>query len=166
MQPDDCSSCFTTAMNSQFLFNAVVVGVGWLIVHYLSKKRDLDKARRELIAKSVDSLIQAMTSLLGDARKYHSSARSLELEVQIKMSIQDIAESVSGLKSLIQDKGHVASCQLSVRKVRAAITGAHFEDEHSEPLDGNSGTMQTIADEVMRSKRALTNLKHSLYNES
>lgn len=144
----------------KFASNAAVVVVGWWIVHVLSARRDRDKSRRELVAKSCDALISDLSALMLHARSYHLGSRDVALENTIKMSIQDIAQSISSLRDVVSNQQLLAPCQAAVRGVRGAVTGSHFEDEHDGPRQENDSLLQQMAFEILRAKRALSNLKH------
>lgn len=150
-------------MEKQFAFNVVIIAIGWWIVHVLSARRDRDKARREMVAKSCDSLSSSLSDLMTEARRYHCADRDVNGEQQIKMHIQDIAQSVSGLRLICSDTTYLNPCRSSIRGVRVAVTGKHFEDEHDGALSANDSPLQSIAEEIMRAKRALADLKHSQF---
>ena len=144
----------------KWVTQALVVGVGWLVVHRLSAQRDRDKARREMVAKSADSLVDAVTSLLVEAREYHLSERDVGKELRIKMALQDTAMRASSLSEISQDESVLAPCRADIAALRRAITGAHFEDEYEGALAESESQFQEIADAVSRTKRSLLRLKH------
>ena len=119
----------------KFVAQAAVVGFGWWIVHRLSVARDMEKARREMVAKSADGLIESAGMLLAEARAYHLAPRSTTNELKIKMTIQDMAMRVGGLSAICADKATLAACRAAIAASRRAITSAHFEDEHDAPLE-------------------------------
>lgn len=139
---------------------AVVVGFGWFVVHRLSAARDLDKARRELVAKSADGLSDALNTLLADARAYHLETRSIPAELQIKMALQDVTMRTIGLSEVCSDAAALAQCRADLALIRRAVTGQHFEDEHFEPLPESDQQFQAIGDGVFRAKRSFLKLKH------
>ncbi len=153
----------TVSELGKFIGQAFVVVFGWVVVHRLSTSRDFDKARREMVAKSADSLIESSVALLTDARAYHLATRNIPTELKIKMSLQDLAMRTNGLSEICADKPTLASCRTAIAASRRAITGLHFEDEHEAPLDESSGQLDDIADCVLRTKQCLLNLKHSQF---
>jgi hypothetical protein len=146
----------------QFLANAVVVVAGWWVVHLLTARRDRQKARRELIADSTQDLIDALTQLMTSAYEYHTNERDTARENAIKMSIQDIAMSIQGLAGATTqtDVAALNDAATAVSRIRAAITGAHFEDEHTAALSREHRLLQSIAERISQGKRALSVLKH------
>jgi len=134
----------------QFALNAIVVIFGWWIVHLLSARRDRDKARREMVAKSSDVLNAALNEIVREARKYHCAPRSSAAEQQLKMLIQDVAQSLSGLRLICADKTYLSRSQSAVRGVRISVTGKHFEDEHDGALAADDQVLEIIAQEVTR----------------
>lgn len=139
---------------------AAVVVVGWVVVHRLSAGRDRDKARREMVVKSADQLIDALGDLLSIAHDYHLKVRDPATELRIKMSIQDMAIRAQGISDILNDEQLLAPCRADIALVRRAATGEHFEDEHEHPLGEGAMQVQAIADAVLRAKRAFLRLKH------
>ena len=144
----------------KWLGQAAVVGIGWAVVHHLSARRDLDKARREMTAKSADGLADALSSILTEARSYHLNGRDQKLELALKMALQDVAMRVQALSDICPEKAALARCRAAVAALRRATTGQHFEDEHLGPLPENAQQLEEIADAVLRAKRDLLGLKH------
>lgn len=140
-----------------------VLGVGWFVVHKLSVQRDRDKARRELVVKSVDGLGEAIDGLVQDAVGYHLSARDASLERKIKMTLQDLAMRAVALSDSCGSEAALAQCRSDIAALRRAITGQHFEDEHEGPVPDSSPQLQTIAECIMRAKRDLLRLKHQQF---
>ena len=147
----------------RFLGQAATIIVGWVVVHRLSTSRDIDKSRRELVAKSADSLSDVAGHLLLDARAYHLSSRSSNKEVQIKLALQDASIRVGGLIGVCTASNELAACRCAITSLKQAITSKHFEDEHNYPLDENDLQIQEIAAEVLRTKHAFLRLKHSQF---
>lgn len=145
----------------RFLGQAVTIISGWIVVHKLSSARDRDKARREMVVKTADSLSEAVDKLLLNARTYHMALRDVNLEVQIKMALQDASIRSGALISICNASSELAACRCGITSLKQAITSKHFEDEHTELLDANHQQLQDIAAEVLRSKQALLRLKHA-----
>src|SRR5580698_9380143 len=99
----------------QFASNAAVVIIGWGIVHLLSARRDTQKARKDLVAGTSDALVAQITELFGSAREYHTKPRDIAVENHLKMTIQDIAQSMTGLKSMIEDRVSLGYCNSLAR---------------------------------------------------
>ena len=144
----------------KFLGQAVIVVVGWWVVHQLSSARDRDKSRRELVAKSADALADALGPLLIEAREYHLTARDVARELQLKMALQDLSMRASGLSEVCSDESFLAPCRGDIGGLRRAITGVHFEDEHLEPSGATDSQLQVVAEAVLRARRSLLRLKH------
>lgn len=144
----------------KWLGQALVVVIGWVVVHKLSATRERDKSRREMVVRSADHLIDALSAHLFDAHKYHLSERSVEEELKIKMTLQDMAMRASGLSEIVRDELLLAPCRTEIAGVRRSVTGRHFEDEHEGPLPESSEQVQAVAESVLRAKRALLRLKH------
>lgn len=142
------------------VLQAASIAVGWYVVHRLSAARDLDKARREIVADSVDGLASELNQLLLDARAYHIAARNVETEIKIKMTLQGVNLQVQGLADLRCDVAAVGKIRASVRRLKQAITGGHFEDEHTEPLPANAQQLELIAAEVIAARQSMLFLKH------
>lgn len=139
---------------------ALVVGLGWLVVHKLSSARDRDKARREMVAKSVDGLAETLNALFLEVRTYHLNARDVACELKIKMTLQDMAMRAIALSDICSEQPSLAQCRADIASLRRAITGKHFEDEHTGQLTETDPQFQLTVDATLRTKRSLLTLKH------
>ena len=143
-----------------FSFQALVIIVGWAVVHYLSGRRDFDKARRELVAASADALSEQADIILTDAHEYHLNPRSKRLEIKLKMALQNLAMQSANLSNICPDKPTLASCRRSIGVTRRAITARHFEDEHNGELTEGDLIVESIADAGLRLKQCLLQIKY------
>lgn len=143
-----------------WLGQAIVIGLGWVVVHRLSVSRDRDKSRREMVASSADGLAESLSSLLAEAKGYHMKERNVGSELRIKMTLQDSTMRASSLSDICLDGTVLAQCRGDIAALRRAITGRHFEDEHTEILVETDNQLQSIADAALRAKRSLFKLKH------
>lgn len=139
-----------------------LVIVGWIVANNLAKNRERDKARRDMIAKSADSLCDLIDKIFETATEYHSSSRDKKLETKLKISLQDLTERVSSLSQITQDCDEPQGCIESVVEFRQAISRSHFEDEHLGPLDSNV-VYENIASTALALKRSLVALKHAQF---
>jgi hypothetical protein len=149
-----------------FLGQAVVVIVGWWIVHLLSEKRDWEKARREMTAKSADAMIDMTTTLHADSRAYHLADRNDSLEVRIIGSLQDFGARTNALGEICSDASSLALCATEIIRLRQAITLEHFADEHTAALHSGDKQLEAIAEAIVRVKRAFLRLKHRQFKKS
>lgn len=143
---------------------ALVVGAGWYVVHRLTVNRDIDKARRETVVKSTDSLSEDIGKLLLEARTYHSNARDISAELRLKMALQDVAIKVNGLSDIFLEAPLLAQARSQILALRKATTGNHFEDEHLQPLDNASPQFQLMAEAALELKRSLLKIKNRQFN--
>lgn len=146
-----------------WLGQAVVVGVGWYVVHRLSVARDRDKARREMVAKAADAIVENLTDLIAEARDYHLKPRDVTAELKIKIDLQDAAMRIAGFHDVCADKAPVSRCTSAIGYLRRSITAHHFEDEHSDPLPLSDSQLQEMAEAVLRAKQELLKLKHAQF---
>lgn len=147
----------------KFVSNAAVILAGWWVVHLLSRNRDIQKSRKELVAKSTEHLEGLIEGVLRKAQEYHRNGRNVLLEREIKMSLQDIAQRLSALDRILEDKNAKGDCLNCMRRLRQSITGAHFEDDHMDPLAPENEQFQEILDAVVRFKRGLVYLRFNQY---
>lgn len=146
-----------------FVAQAIVVVVGWIVVDKLSTRRELEKARREILTRSADELAFAVDRLMLDSRAYHLSARNEHAEVGLKMALQDLALRTIALSDLCSDVAQLSACRSGAASFRRAITGTHFEDEHTEALQLHSEQLELIASEASRARQGYVKLKHRQY---
>lgn len=143
-----------------WLGQAVVVGIGWYVVDRLSARRDSEKARREAIVDSVDAIALSATEILTNAREYHSKDRVIALETRIKMDLQDLSMKLGSLTDIYKDASSIAHCRSQILALRKAITGRHFEDEHTSPLADGDIQHEEIAAAMLDLKRGLLKIRH------
>jgi hypothetical protein len=146
-----------------FLANSVVIGIGWTVVHHLSRQRDLDKSRRELIVRCAEGIHAAASQLLLKAIQYHASSRDPAVEREIVTAMQDIAQRLAAVSNIVADKDTQSRCMKRMIEVRKSITGVHFEDEHSGALSAADPEFQRMAQGVADFKRSLLDLQYSQY---
>lgn len=148
-----------------FLGQAVVIIVGWWVVHNLSARRDRDKARRDLVVEAADRLSDSADELLNQAVTYHTaSERDLAAERRIKMGLQDLVLQLNEIEGVCGGLHLVSACRSSVGAARRAITGKHFEDEHMSGLSESEDQLQLIASTVLDLKRHLARLKYGQFS--
>lgn len=141
---------------------AILVILGWIVVNKLAVKREMDKSRREMISTSADGLCDSIDKLVEDSYAYHSAERDQKLEVQIKIALSDIPQRAASLNQLTQDTEKLTNCLKAFVKLRQAISGKHFEDEHSGAIH-NGPIHEEIAESMLGMKRCLVDLKHSQF---
>ena len=132
-------------------------------MHKLTVTRDKDKARREMIVKAVDSLLEDTNKIVSMAWKYHLDARDKRLENEVKMMLQDLSSKASMLSDISQNNSELAACRSAIIAMKKSITATHFEDEHIERLEEESPQIQSIASESLRVKQCFIKLKHKQF---
>lgn len=142
-------------------FGAIISG--WIVVHKLSVARDVDKARREMIGKAADALVDDFGKLFTAAKDYHMKERDIESEDSIKMTLQDISGRINILQRVASNSSDLTICSQSFVELRKAITGDHFEDEHSGPIPATSNQLKIVVDQILRAKRSFQELKHKQF---
>lgn len=148
----------------KFFGQVVVVIVGWFVVNQLAVKREQDKARRELVGKSIDDLCKSGLDVLEKARTYHTTNRDLGLEFKIKYELQDFSMHICHLQKVVNDKKVIADCLEKVVKLRQSITRHHFEDEHNGPLSPTSPYLDDLAVAHLAIKDCLVTIKYSHFS--
>lgn len=141
----------------------ILIIIGWVVVHKLTATRDKDKARREMIVKAVDSLLEDTNKLVSKAWEYHLDERKKRLENEVKMMLQDLSSKTSMLSDISQNNSELAACRSAIIAMKKSITAMHFEDEHIERLDEESPQIQSIASESLRVKQCFIKLKHKQF---
>lgn len=144
-----------------FVAQAVVVGFGWVVVHWLSERRDKNKARFEAIAAACDGLMDDTNGLLTGSREYHLRERGESAEVSIKMTIQDMTAVTLSLSSICSDRAGLAQCRSQIALARRKITGQHFEDEHVSALAVSDSQLEDIALAILQLKQSILRVKYN-----
>lgn len=142
---------------------AVVVGIGWYVVHMLTMQREREKALRDAVLASVDGIADAVTELLACAQQYHRQERDIADEVRIKMDLQDLSIRLNSLSDIYLETSPLAQSRSKVTGLRKAITGQHFEDEHNGPLVSSDQQYETIAAAALDLKRGLLKIRNSQF---
>jgi hypothetical protein len=158
------------AEECRLLFDAIRIAVpslfvilGWGVVHRLSIGRDHDKARREMLVKSVDSMIDDVDQLFKNALEYHREERDIQKELSIKICFQDLTSRTGALSVLCDSSSDLDACGNSLNKFKQAITRTHFEAEHERPMSDTDTQINNIADTMLGVKRAYMRVKHKQY---
>ena len=159
----DNQTCSFWVEFTKLALPSFLVIVGWIAVNKLTVKREVDKSRRDMIAESADELCAAVDKLFEFANDYHSSERDNKLEIKIKITLNDLSQRVSSLVQITTDIKTVTNCLMFVVKLRQAVSGKHFEDEHLGPIS-NSNIHEEIADASLAMKRCLFELKYSQFS--
>lgn len=144
---------------AQILVQTASIVVGWIVVHKLSTARELDKARREMLAKATDSLSSDVTNILGSALKYHTTPRNTEVEQSLKMTLQDISGRVGLLSEVSNNVAEIRQCRAAIVSLKKSVTGSHFEDEHDTPMAEGTQQIQAIAADALRLRQCFQKLK-------
>ena len=153
------SSCHITFELLKLILPTCIIIVGWVIVHKLTEKRDIEKSRRDIVANIIDELYDQISTIVEDAESYHTNVRDSSKENNIKRNLQDISIRASSLKDFIA----IDSCQpiwTNLKEFKKSITGQHFEDEHTEALANQNQQFELIAEYELALKRSLYEIKH------
>lgn len=142
---------------------AIVVGVGWYVVHKLTTNREREKALRDAVLDSVDTIAGSVTDLLACAQQYHRKERDIADEIRIKMDLQDLSIRLNSLSDIYLEASPLAHCRSKVTGLRKAITGQHFEDEHYAPLTATDQQYQSIAAAALDLKHGLLKIRNSQF---
>lgn len=147
---------------SKLVIPSIIIACGWAVVHKLSISRDQDKARREMVSASADALCSLIDIIHKEALLYHSQVRDKAKEAKIKMHLQDFNYRVTSLNKIAYESLCKPTWELVI-PFRRAITGKHFEDEHTSTLDEGNIQLEWIAEATLGIKRALIELKHAQF---
>lgn len=145
---------------AQTFLQALIVVLGWVVVHRLSAARDGRKLRIEVTLRTIDGLSASLNALLELSRDYHASPRDVSREIRIKVALQDFSGSLRALRRVVVSDASQTVCERCITPLRQAITGAHFEDEHDVPLPLTDELVEGIAAEISKAKNALALLRN------
>lgn len=151
------------AVESPFLTwlgQAAVIAAGWYVVHKLTDRRDREKTRREVLIRITDALSDDVDDILACAREYHSADRNIGHELKLKMDLQDLGIRINGLSDVYADQAVLGLARSKLAALRRAVTGVHFEDEHTGRLAENSSQQLLIVEAVLDLKRTLLTIKN------
>ena len=118
------------------IFGALGIIGGWAAVHWLSQRRDRDKARRELIVKTCDAMSEQVARIMASAVKYHlATARDIAVEIELNSGLKDLSAQLRLLNGVVKPKIDGVQSSGLHKQFKQAITGRHFEDEHLGSLN-------------------------------
>lgn len=143
-----------------WLGQAGVIALGWLVVHKTTASRDKEKTRREALVKITDALAEDVNSILWDAHGYHTKGRSVVDELKLKSALQDLGIRVGGLSDIFSEQDVLAVARTQVGSLRRAVTGKHFEDEHTAILPDADPQLAVIVAAALDLKRTLLKIKN------
>jgi hypothetical protein len=135
----------TWAEAAPFVNTALIV-VGWAVVHFTSRNRDRDKARRDLVVKAADALSDQVAKLVTVAVSYHSGKeRESPREIEIKSTLQDLSLQTQLINQAVRPvRDGVQSSKLH-NAFKQSVTARHFEDEWDKPLSASGVEVSEIA---------------------
>ena len=135
----------TWAEAAPFLNTALIV-VGWAVVHFTSRNRDRDKARRDLVVKAADALSDQVAKLVTVGVLYHSGKeRESSREIEIKSTLQDLLLQTQLINQAVRPvRDGVQSSKLH-NAFKQSVTARHFEDEWDKPLSASGVEVSEIA---------------------
>lgn len=134
----------TCAEFLKFFIPSVVVVLGWVVVHWLTKEREKDAYLRKVAVEHCDSLIEAASALQESVFLYHSKPRDKALEQRIVARFSTLGMMCSvvhrfGLPESIQSFLLDAFLDFKI-----ASTGWHFQDEHDAPCPPDSEKLSAV----------------------
>lgn len=135
----------TWADAAPFLNTALIV-VGWAVVHFTSRDRDRDKARRDLVVKATDALSDQVAKLVTVSVAYHSGKeRENSKEIEIKSTLQDLSLQTRLINQAVRPTRDGAQSTTLHNAFKQSITAHHFEDEWDKSLSANGVEVSEIA---------------------
>lgn len=154
------TECSATIEILKTLIPTIAVVFGWIVVHKLSVTRDRDNARRKMVVDASDAIMKNIDDIFACSNKYHSTLRDKNIEITLKMSLQDLSYRITQLIDITANNNEIKPCRNAMLEMKKAITMIHFEDEHDGPIDQKSQQIQTIAFTVLKLKQTFLKLKH------
>ncbi|MEP7099933.1 MAG: hypothetical protein ABI781_05455 [Burkholderiales bacterium] len=149
----------------KLVVQALLIVVGWMVVHRQAARRYLDKARREMVAKSADAMSDQVTQIMANSRTYHTSVRDESIEIGLKSALQDVSLQAVELAEICKDAQVLTALRSSLLALRRSVTAVHFEDEHDHALPRQDRQLESIASDALRAKQLLLKLKHAQFED-
>jgi hypothetical protein len=149
----------------RFFGQAVVVIVGWAVVHWLSGRRARQEAQRKLLIEECGVLIAAVEKNFFEAFAYHTEMRISSRESKLNLALTDITERV-GLIMQITNANSVRSLASKVIELKQSCTLSHFEDEHSDAISSTDPIIRNLERSSIEMRHALAKLRYDLLSTS
>ena len=124
------ADCSTLNEIAKTLIQTSAIIVGWVVVHRLSAARDKDKARREMLSKAADTLCEDVGKLFHSAKDYHLTERDKSLEINLKMTLQDISMRTSQLVDITTEPKEIKICRKALIDLKKTITYSKYSCGH------------------------------------
>ena len=146
--------------------NTALIVIGWAVVHFASRSRDRDKARRELIVKAVDGLSDQVTKHFSVALAYHSSpSRDLTKEIELKIGLQDLSRQTQFVNGTMRPTRDGVQSSDLLNAFKKSVTGVHFEDEWMSALLPNSEQLNLIAASALALRTYYAETKYEQFRD-
>ena len=152
-------------MDYTAIFTAVGIVGGWVVVHLLSRHRDRDKARRELIVKTCDAVSDQISKIMASAMKYHlATVRDVSLEIELNSGLKDLSAQLRLLNEVVRPKIDGVRSSAPHKQLKQTITGRRYEDERTAPLDSADPQINEIIAAASELRLYLAEIKFNQFN--
>lgn len=149
----------------RFLGQAVVVVLGWGVVHWLSGKRARYEAQRKLLIEECAALVAVVDEIFSDAFTYHTEARTSSRESKLNLMLTDLVQRV-GLLIQIPNVNCTRSLATKVIAFKQSCTLSHFEDEHHDAIPSTHEIVRNLERSSIEMRHALAKLRYDLLASS
>lgn len=123
---------------------AGLVIVGWIIVHWLSQRRELASARRKTAIEHCDELLEKANAALDEAIEYHNQVRDVPRERKLLSAFSHMGMVASTLADLGVPVDKYLAIIRAHNSFKRAVTGRHFAEEHRAALQ--SGDQESVVE--------------------
>lgn len=115
------------------IWPSIGIAIGWYVVHRFALARERARFRKDSIAKEITDLCASASSILEKAVAYHCAERDTVKERDLNHSLRRIALRIEYLprNKDILEYNDALNAAIAYKQ---AITGIHFEDEHTSSL--------------------------------
>jgi hypothetical protein len=150
---------------AKFFGQALVIVLGWLVVHQLSRSRDREDSFRKYLIDEVSELNESLESIFDVVIDYHTTSRSLRVEQRIKLMLGAFS---SRTETVARESPELLSghrLRKAVTYLKRSCTLHHFEDEHTAPLDLGADVLQVLAQRVSEMRDELSDARLKLLKQ-
>lgn len=142
--PRECIEVSTTVEVLKIGVPALLIAVGWFVVHVLNTKRELQYLQKSTGAEHCDLLIALAGKLDADVRAYHTGERDMAMERRVLAQFTNLGLLISSLRDFGLAPEQFVQVVSNFTDLRAFSTGWHFQDEHTGKVNSESEELGAI----------------------
>lgn len=141
----------------------VTATLGWWAVHALTLRRDREKFRLESLKADLGDIGSIIGDLIELSSGYHCSYRDIAKERSTLSLLTKLPLRIQSMPVAPNEAKEKENLLMLFNSLKRAITGSHFDDEHSGPLLPSSEQLSEIHRTALELEMAVLSLRNLCY---